>query len=300
MADPAVTFDVRADLPSQAAAARGAPLLARGSWLPALAALVLLTLLVFAVFADLIARFPPDQIHVTARTQPPSAEFWLGTDQLGRDIFSRIVHGTRGILATSVAAAALGVVIGAVIGLASGYLGGWIDELIMRVFDALLSLPVLLLALLLLAALGPSRVSVVAGIAVVYIPIVARVVRSETLAIRDLEFVRAARLRAESTAYLLFRELLPNVWNPIVVEASIRISYAILLTTSFGFLGLGVQEPDADWGLMVSRARDFLPIAPWMALAPVVAISLLVISVNLVGDAIRERAARSARDGLGV
>ncbi len=254
------------------------------------AAFVLLMFVVFAVFADLIAPYPPGENHFEARTQPPTSTHWLGTDQLGRDLFSRVIHGTRGILATSVAAALLGVAAGSLVGLASGYLGGWADELIMRVVDALLSIPVLLLALLLLATLGPSRLSVVAGIAIVYTPLVARVVRSAVLGIKDLDFVRAARLRGESTSYVLFRELLPNVRGPIAVEGAIRVSYAILLTAAFGFLGLGVQEPDADWGLMVSRARDFLQIAPWMAIVPSVAIALLVVSVNLLGDTLRQQA----------
>ena len=253
------------------------------------ALMLLLMFLAFALFADLIAPFPPDENHFATRTQPPSAAFWFGTDQLGRDIFSRVVHGTRGILATSVAAAVLGVAVGAVVGLISGYAGRWLDEAIMRVVDGLLSLPVLLLALLLLATLGPSRLSVVVAIAIVYIPLVARVVRSAVLAIKDLDFVRAARLRGEPTTYVLFGELLPNIWGPIIVEGSVRVSYAILLASSFGFLGLGVQEPDPDWGLMVSRARDFLPIAPWMAIFPVLAISLLVVSVNLFADALRAR-----------
>jgi len=251
----------------------------------------------FAALADVIAPFPPTKIHLDAPTQPPSGQYWLGTDNLGRDILSRVIHGTRGILTTSVVAALLGVALGTIVGLISGYAGGWVDEIIMRVADAWLSLPSMLLALLLLATLGRSRVSVLLGVGIVYIPEIARVIRSAVLAVKELEFVQAARLRGESTAYILFREILPNIWSPIVVEISIRISYAVLLTASFGFLGLGVQEPDPDWGLMVSRARAYIQVAPWMALAPVIAISLLVVSVSIVADALESQLSAEPESG---
>lgn len=254
------------------------------------ASVVVMALFVcFALLASVIAPFSPTEIHLLDVTQSPSGAYWLGTDDLGRDIFSRIVYGTRGILITSVSAAMIGVALGSILGLFSGYVGGWVDEIIMRIADAWLSLPSILLALLLLATLGGSRLSVVLGVGVVYIPEVARVVRSAVLAIKEMEFVKAARLRGESTSYIIFHEILPNTWSPIVVEASVRISYAILLTASFGFLGLGVQEPDPDWGLMVSRARAHIMTAPWMILAPVTAISMLVVAVSLVADALQHQ-----------
>ncbi len=253
------------------------------------ALMVVAMFVIFALLAEYIAPYPPNQMHLTAQMQPPSAEFWLGTDNMGRDLLSRMIYGTRGVLVTSVVAALLGVTWGTIVGLGSGYIGGWPDEIIMRLVDALLALPSILLALLLLARLGASRISIVLGIGIVYTPTVARVVRSAVLAVKNTEFVQAALLRGESTFYILFREILPNIWSPIVVEASIRTSYAILLTASFGFLGLGVQEPEPDWGLMVSRARDYIQVAPWMALVPVVAISLLVISLSIVADSLRER-----------
>ncbi len=253
-----------------------------------MASVAILVLFVgFAALADVLAPYSPTEIHLLEVTQPPSTKYWLGTDDLGRDILSRIIYGTRGILITSVSAALMGVVLGSIVGLFSGYVGGWVDEIIMRVADAWLSLPSILLALLLLATLGGSRVSVVLGVGIVYVPEVARVVRSAVLAIKGMEFVKAARLRGESTAYIIFHEILPNIWSPIVVEASIRISYAILLTASFGFLGLGVQEPDPDWGLMVSRARAHIVTAPWMIVAPVTAISMLVVAVSLVADSLQ-------------
>ncbi len=257
------------------------------NWLTLASFIVLVLFFLFAIFADAIAPFPPDEIHLSARTQPPAMPYWFGTDNLGRDILSRVIHGTRGILTTSVSAALLGVALGTFVGLISGYIGGWIDEIIMRVADAWLSLPTILLALLLLAVLGASRISVMLGVGIVYTPVVARVVRSAVLAVKQMEFVKLARLRGEPMFYIVYREILPNIWSPIVVEASVRISYAILLTASFGFLGLGVQEPDPDWGLMVSRARAYIRIAPWMALFPTMAISLLVISMNVIADSLQ-------------
>jgi peptide/nickel transport system permease protein len=261
----------------------------RSRWLTMGAYGVLVVFVLFAALAGVLAPYAPDAIDPMARTEPPSATHWFGTDNLGRDILSRVIHGTRGILTTSVSAALLGVLGGTLVGLFSGYLGGWVDEVTMRLVDTLLAVPAILLALLLMATLGGSRLSVVLGIGIVYTPTVARVVRSAVRAIKGLEFVRAARLRGEGTAYILFREILPNIWSPIVVEASVRISYAILLTASFGFLGLGVQEPQADWGLMVSRARNYIQIAPWMAIFPTLAISLLVVSLSLVADDLRQR-----------
>jgi len=256
------------------------------------ASLILAMFLLFAIFAETIAPYPSTEVHVAARTQPPSREYWLGTDNLGRDILSRLIYGTRGTLSTSVAAALLGVTLGTLVGLTSGYAGGWTDEVIMRTVDAMLALPSILLALLLLATLGSSRLSIVLGVGIVYTPIVTRVVRSDVLAVKNTEFIQAARLRGEKTAYILFREILPNIWSPIIVEASIRISYAIILTASFGFLGLGIQEPAPDWGLMVSRGRGYIHTAPWMALAPAAAISLLVVSMGVVADTLQQHLGR--------
>ncbi len=268
--------------------------------LTVIALLIVSIFVVFALIPHYLAPHPPNRLDVASRLQGPSAQYWLGTDNLGRDLLSRVIHGTRGVLVTSGTAALLGVIWGSLVGLISGYIGGWMDEVIMRVVDALLSLPSILLALLLLARLGPSRVSIVLGIAIVYTPGVARVVRSAVLAIKNSEFIYAARLRGESTLYVLLQEILPNIWSPIVVEASVRTSYAILLTASFGFLGLGVQEPEPDWGLMVSRARDYIQVSPWMALVPVIAISLLVVSLSVAADGLRERIAGTALDTTSV
>ena len=218
----------------------------------------------------------------------PSAQFWFGTDQFGRDVFSRVLCGATSLIMTSVAGAALGIVLGTVVGISSGYKGGKVDEVIMRVMDGLMSFPTLLLALLVLFTLGSSRVNIAATIGFVSMPSIARVVRSTTLSLKEQEFVQSARLRGESTPYVILREILPNVLPILGVEASVRLSYAILTVASLGFLGLGIQPPSPDWGLAISQGRRFLVSAPWVVLAPMAAVASLVVGINLLVDGIRQ------------
>jgi len=263
----------------------------------AFGATVVLLFVLLAILAPWIAPYgPTEQIYTDAR-QPPSATHWFGTDHLGRDVFSRIVHGARSILSLAGLGALLAVGAGTVFGLLSGYLGGWFDELLMRVFDSVLAIPALLLALVLLGTVGPSRASVLAVIAVVYTPIVARVVRSETLAIKSQGFVETARLQGERLPRILLREILPSVLPALSVEAALRFSYGIFLVASLGFLGVGVQPPSPDWGLMVKEARTYIRLAPWSLYFPVGAISLLVIGVNLTADGLK-RALRPSTEEL--
>jgi peptide/nickel transport system permease protein len=240
--------------------------------------------LAMALVGPLLAPYPATEFHMADRLRPPSAPYLLGTDQFGRDLFSRLLHGAPAMLLLSTSATALGLLLGVAVGLTTGYVGGAVDELLMRLMDALMSFPSLLLALLILTMVGPATHNVVIGIGVVFMPHVARVVRSAVLSERAQEYVQAARVRGEGPLYIMLRELLPNVRGPIVVEAAIRISYAILLGASLGFLGLGVQPPAPDWGLMISEARNFLLVAPWIALAPAAAIATLVVGLNLVAD----------------
>ena len=240
-----------------------------------------------AILAPWISPHSPTKHDILAVRLAPSAAHWFGTDQFGRDVLSRVLHGGRSILALTGVGALIAVAVGTSLGLASGYLGGWFDEILMRILDSLLAVPALLLALVLLGMIGPSRSSVLAVLAVVYTPVVARVVRSEALVIKSQGFVETARLQGESTAHILFREILPSVLPALSVEAALRFSYGIFLVASLGFLGVGVRPPSPDWGLMVKEARIYIDLAPWSMYFPVGAISLLVIGVNLMADGLK-------------
>jgi len=248
------------------------------------AALVGLHLLL-ALAGPVLAPYAPTEFHPDDTLRAPSTRYWLGTDQFGRDLLSRVIVGARSLLVLAYASTAAGVAVGVALGLVSGYFGGRVDEVLMRVGDGLMSFPSLFLALLIRATLGPSPVNIVLGIAVVFTPRVARVIRSVVLDLRTREFVQAAHVRGESDWYIMVRELLPNAVAPIVVEGSIRLSYAILIGASLGFIGVGVPPPTPDWGRMVFEGRSFLANAPWLTLAPAAAISSLVIGTTLLADA---------------
>lgn len=237
-----------------------------------------------ALFASFLAPYPYTEFHLSDALRPPTAQYLLGTDQFGRDILSRIVFGSRSILVMSTTATALSLLLGIAVGLAAGYYGGLTDELLMRLMDVTMSFPTLLLAMLILSTLGASLVNVILGVAIVFMPRVARVVRSVVLGIKSQGFVDAARVQGESDIYIMLKEILPNATGPIVVEGSIRISYAILLGASLGYLGLGVQPPSPDWGLQVSEGRNFILTAPWVVAFPSLAIASLVVGVNLLAD----------------
>ena len=241
-----------------------------------------------ALFGSVLVPYGANEQIVHDVRQAPSAGHWFGVDHLGRDVFSRVILGTRDIFTLAGIGTLLAVVIGTSLGLLSGYRGGWFDELLMRFFDSLLALPALLLALLLLGSFGPSRQSVLLVIVAVYIPIVARVVRSVVLSVKTRGYIEAARIQGESSARILFREILPAVLPALAVEAALRFSYAIFLASSLGFLGVGVQPPSPDWGLMVNEARDTVSQTPWALYFPAGAISLPVISVNLMADGLKQ------------
>jgi peptide/nickel transport system permease protein len=247
-------------------------------------AIVLLGLL-----APWIAPHPWDTISMRTRFLPPNANYWFGTDEYGRDVLSRLLMGTRLSIAMGVSATAVSLAIGVPIGLAAGYFRGWVDEILMRGADVLMAVPPIMLGLLVLAVTPPALWKTALAVGFVYIPQIARLARSVTLSLANEDFIQAAKARAESTSYILFREILPNAWPPLIVEASLRVTYAILLGSALSFLGLGAQPPSSDWGLMISEARSFLDRAPWIALAPGFAMCLLVIGINLLGDGARER-----------
>ena len=246
-------------------------------------------IILLGLLAPWIAPHPWDTISMRTRFLPPNATYWLGTDEYGRDVLSRLLMGTRLSLAMGVGATAFSLAIGVPIGLAAGYFRGWIDEALMRAADVLMALPPIMLGLLVLAVTPPALWKTALAVGFVYVPQIARLARSVTLSLANEDFIQAAKARAESTSYILFREILPNAWPPLIVEASLRVTYAILLGSALSFLGLGAQPPSSDWGLMISEARSFLDRAPWIAFAPGLAMCLLVIGINLLGDGARER-----------
>ncbi len=241
-----------------------------------------------ALFGPLIAPFEANQqIYEDAR-QSPSLKHWFGTDHLGRDVFSRVILGSRDIFLLAGLGTAIAVVLGTFIGLISGYYGGWLDEILMRIFDSLMSIPALLFALLMLGTIGPSREGVLIVLIIVYPPIVARVVRSVVLSEKNKSYIASAQTQGESTGFILLHQILPAVYPALAVEAALRFSYAIFLTASLGFLGVGVQPPNPDWGLMVNEARRTYTQVPWALYFPSAVIALIVIGVNLMADGLKQ------------
>ena len=250
--------------------------------------------LTLALAGPWIAPYPPTDYHLDARFSGPSSEYWLGTDEFGRDVLSRVLAGARSIIWISVIGTIFGVTLGTAVGVTSGYLGGKIDQFMMRIVDWFLAIPSLLLTILVIN-MASQRFSnidhswiIIFVIGISFMPNNSRVIRSAALAIKPLEFVQSARLRGEPTLYIMFREVLPNVFPVVAVEATIRLSFALLLTAGLGFLGLGVKPPEPDWGLMVSENADHLGTVPWAALAPGLAMASLVVGINLLADGIRQ------------
>ena len=252
--------------------------------------LVIMVLFVLtALFADVLARFDPltvDSAHALAR---PSSLHWMGTDPFGRDVWSRIIHGARISLAVGIGSTALGGSIGVIVGLTSGYLSGWVDLVFQRVTDILQALPLLVLALVMTTALGPSLPNVIIAIAIPLIPTVSRVIRANTLALRELPFVEAAKSIGMSEMRIALRHVLPNTLAPLIVLATAQLGSTILTEASLSFLGLGIPEPYPSWGRMLSEsAAEYVRTAPWLVIFPGVAISLAVFGTNLFGDALRD------------
>lgn len=259
-------------------------------------AMIGLALLVFwivvAIAWPVLVPYDPNQFHTSARLQPPSAQFLFGTDQFGRDVFSRVLAGSRDILIVAPLATLVGVICGTCLGLIAGYYRGVVGEGVLRVMDAIMAFPVVTLTLLVVAMLGPSVTNVILVIGLVFTPRVARVVYASVLSVRDLNYVAAARLRGESSGYILFGEILPTITAPIVVEGTVRVGYAVFASATLSFLGLGIPPPAADWGLQIADARSFIQSAPWTVLFPALAIASLVIGVNLVSDGLQEGSTR--------
>lgn len=242
-----------------------------------------------AMAAPLLAPYDPNMPH-NAIFAPPSSEFWLGTDRLGRDIFSRLLYGGRVSLWVGFVAVGISTLIGVVLGLVSGYFRGWVDELIMRVVDVMLCFPSFFLILSVIAFLEPSLTNIMIVIGLTSWMGVARLVRAETLSLREREFVDAARLAGCSTPYILWRHILSNALAPVLISATLGVAGAILVESSLSFLGLGVQPPDASWGNMLLEGKSALEIAPWLSVYPGMAILLTVLGYNLLGESLRDMA----------
>jgi len=249
---------------------------------------LVLVLIIVAALAQWIAPYPYDQMHIRDRFLPPSLHYLAGTDEYGRDVFSRLLFGSQLSLALGMTATLISMGIGVPLGLIAGYRRGATDELIMRMLDVMMAFPPIMLVLLILAVTPPSLMKTAIAIGVLAVAPIARVTRSVTLDLMSGEFIEAARARGERLRYLLMRELLPNVWPVLMVEASLRVVFAVLLGAVLSFLGFGVQPPAADWGLMISNGRAFVDTAPWISLAPGIAMSITVIGISLVGDGLRE------------
>jgi len=247
-------------------------------------AAILLFWVLMALFWGTVAPYDPQAVDPTASLAPPSAEHWFGTDNLGRDVLSRVLAGASSVLTVAPLGTALGMLGGIAVGLVTGYYRGRVDDVVMRVVDALLAFPLIIIAVLVLSVLGSSKVNVILVIGVVFTPIVARTVRSAVLSEREREYVAAARLRGESGGYIMVSEILPNILSPIAVEATIRLGYAIFTSATLSFLSLGIQEPSPDWGLTISLGRVYLQAAPWVVVFPALALATLVVAVNLVAD----------------
>ena len=254
----------------------------------AIALSILIPIIVISALGETITPYDPLQTDPINRYAGPSVDHPFGTDNLGRDLLSRVIVGGRTSLTLGFGATALSLALGVPIGLISGYAKGRVDELLMRVMDIIMSIPVLLLGILLLVALPGGIVTLILAVGVVFAPRIARVTRSATLSISEEPYVLAAQARGESDIHILFREILPNATAPIVVEGSIRVGYAILIGTSLSFLGLGTGPPHPDWGFMIATARLHIYETPWYLLWPSIALSLTIVSTNLLGDGLRD------------
>jgi peptide/nickel transport system permease protein len=236
-----------------------------------------------ALFSTYLTQSPTD-LDAMASLQAPSAAHWFGTDDLGRDVLARTMAGARTVLVIAPLATALALLWGGIIGLVSGFYRGLTDEIIMRLVDVLLALPIIITSILILSLLGKSVAIVIVVIGALFTPVVSRTIRSAVIGEREREYVMAARLRGERSAFVMAREILPNITQPIIVEGTIRLGYAVFTAATLSFLGFGLVPPSPDWGLTIATERIFLQIAPWTVLFPAAALASLVVGVNLITD----------------
>ncbi|MCX3067577.1 ABC transporter permease [Cetobacterium somerae] len=257
----------------------------------ALLGLVIIVIIVLlAIFADQIANY--DQVvikqNLRMRLKPPSAQHWLGTDEFGRDIFARLVHGARVSLKVGILAVGIAIAIGGFLGAVAGYYGGKLDNIIMRIMDIFLAVPSILLAIAIVSALGPNLLNLMIAVSISSIPRYARIVRASVLSIRDQEFIEAARAIGANDARIICRHIIPNSLAPVIVQGTLGVAGAILSTAGLSFIGLGIQPPAPEWGSMLSGGRQYLRYAWWVTTFPGVSIMITILSLNLLGDGLRD------------
>ena len=247
-------------------------------------------ILLLAVFADVIAEYTTQAVgmNMAQRLQPPNASHWFGTDGYGRDVFARIIHGSRLSLSLSIISMMIAVAIGSMIGAISGYFGGRVDDVLMRLMDMLLAIPPMLMSISIVAALGRSMANLMLALALAYMPVFARVIRSSILSVKDQEFVEAARACGTSDARIIMRHIVPNAVGPIIVQATLAMGSSILTISSLSFMGMGIQPPQPEWGTMLYEGRDLIRTSPYLVIFPGIAIALSVLSLNLLGDGLRD------------
>lgn len=260
----------------------------KSSKLGLLSLILLLFVTVVAVFAPAIAPYDPYTQNALNRMQPSSAEHWLGTDHFGRDILSRIIYGARVSLVVGFFSVLFSSVIGTLLGMIAGYKGGRFDDILMRLVESIMSIPVLLLGLMLLVALGSKVTTVIIALSIGFIPSCARLARGSTLEVKEKEFVKAAITNGAGTMRILFMHILPNIISPVLVISTLHMGSAIRVEASLSFLGMGIQPPTPTWGNMIRDSMNFLTTAPWVAIYPGVALMLVVIAFNLLGDTLRD------------
>ena len=249
---------------------------------------LLFTMILLAIAAPLVATHDPLDQELLKRLKPPSAEFWFGTDDLGRDVFSRILYGGRISLRVGITAVIMGTTIGAFLGSVAGYAGGWVDSVISRSMEIVLAFPGTLLAIAVVAARGPGLENTLLAVGLVSVPVYARLMRGSVLSLREREFVTAARCLGASDRRILFQHILPNGLTPLIVQATLGLAGAIVEAAALGFLGLGAQPPAPEWGAMLTDGRNFLLNAPWAMIFPGLAIMMTVLGFNLFGDGLRD------------
>ena len=251
-------------------------------------ALVVIFFILLAIFGPVITPEGINEQELTDRLQPPSSEYWFGTDDLGRDIFSRVIHGARISLWVGFFSVIGSVVVGSLLGIIAGYYGRWVDTIISRIFDIMLAFPSILLAIAVVSVLGPSLQNALIAIAIINVPNFGRLIRSKVLSIKENEYITAAKGVGMKDARILFSHILPNSMAPVIVQGTLAVATAILEAAALGFLGLGAQAPDPEWGKMLADSKEYLQTAPWTMIFPGLAIMLTVLGFNLMGDGLRD------------